>query len=252
MAKDSLLYGRYVDDIFGGAATTEILVQKAKQLTSLCTAGGFPLAKWNSNSSEFLRECLTEPPAEEVLPLDDCATNILGMKWLRHSDKLTFRTTLPPHQARITKRTILSKVSHLYDHIEIILPVIITSKIFLQKLWFYKLSWDESLPGSIVKKWLHIQEDLNNLNTITISRWLGIQEDPVLGIHGFSDASQQAMAAVLYIKTTTLTSHSTSSFLISKTKVAPLKRLSIPRLELGAAVLMKLGKHVLDNSRLPI
>ena len=45
MAKDSLFYGRYVDDIFGGAATKEILIQKAKQLTSLCTAGGFPLAK---------------------------------------------------------------------------------------------------------------------------------------------------------------------------------------------------------------
>ena len=72
-------------------------------------------------------------------------------------------------------------------------------------------------------------------------------------IHDFSDASQQAMAAVLYIKTTTHDSHSTSEFLISKTKVAPLKRLSIPRLELGAAVLLtKLAKHVLDHSRLPI
>ena len=50
MAKDSLLYRRYVDDIFGGAATKEILIQKAKQLTSLYTAGSFPLAKWNSNS----------------------------------------------------------------------------------------------------------------------------------------------------------------------------------------------------------
>ena len=74
-----------------------------------------------------------------------------------------------------------------------------------------------------------------------------------MGLHGFSDASQKAMAAVLYIKSKSLTAGSTSSFLISKTKVAPLKRLSIPRLELGAAVLLtKLAKHVLDTSKLPI
>ena len=72
-------------------------------------------------------------------------------------------------------------------------------------------------------------------------------------LHGFSDASQQAMAAVLYIKTKTLTSHSNSEFLMSKTKAAPLKRLSIPRLELGATVLLtNLAKHILNNSRLPI
>ena len=72
-------------------------------------------------------------------------------------------------------------------------------------------------------------------------------------LHGFSDVSQQAMAAVLYIKSISLTARSTLSFLISKTKVAPLKRLSIPRLELGAAVLLtKLAKHVLDNSKFPI
>ena len=80
LAIDSLLYGRHVDDIFGGAASKEILIEKAKQLTSLCTTSGFPLAKWNSNASEFLKEFLAEPPAKEAVPLDDCATNILGMK----------------------------------------------------------------------------------------------------------------------------------------------------------------------------
>ena len=244
MAKDSLLYGRYVDDIFGGAATKEILIQRAKPLTSLCTAGGFPLAKWNSNSSEFLKEFLSEPPATEAVPLDDYATNILGMKWLPHSDKFTFIMNLPPNQVMITKRIILSEVSQFYDPIGIVSPVIITSKI-LQELWLHKLFWDEPLPHSTVKKWLHIREDLTNLDKISIPRWLGIQENSFVELHGFSDASQQAIAAVLYIKTKTLTSHSTSDILISKTKVASLKRLSIPQLELGAAVLLtKLAKHV--------
>ena len=237
-----------MDDIFAADASKEILIEKDKQLTSLCTVVGFPLAKWNSNSSEFLKEFLAEPPAEEAVPLDDCATNILSMKWLPRSDKFTFKMNLPLKQEIVTKRIILLEVLKLYDPVGIISPVIITSKYLLQELWLHKISYDEPLPTSMVKKWLHIREDLTNLDTISIPRWLGIQEESVVELHGFSDASQRTMAAVLYIMSTSLTAGSTSSFLISKTEVAPLKRLSILRLELGAAVLLtKLAKHVLDN-----
>ena len=140
------------------------------------------------------------------------------MKWLPYSDKFTFKLNLPLKQKIVRKRIILLEVSQLYDPIRIISPVIITSKCLLQELWLHKISWDEPLPTSIVKKWLHIREDLTNLDTIFIPRRLGIQEESVVELHGFSDASQQAMAAVLYIKSTSLTDGSTSSFLISKKK----------------------------------
>ena len=167
LAIHSLLHGRYVNDIFDEATSKEILIEKTKKLTLLCTAGDLPLAKWNSNSSEFLKELLAEPPAEEAIPLDDCTTNILGIKWLPHSDKLTFKMNLPLKQEIFTKRIILSEVSQLYDPIGIISPVIVTSKCLLQELWLHKLSWDEPLPTLIVKKWLHIREDLTHLDTIS-------------------------------------------------------------------------------------
>ena len=109
LAIDSLLYGRYADDIFGGAASKEILIKKAKQLTSFCTAGGFPLAKWNSNSSEYLKEFLAEPPAEKVAPQDNCATNILGMKWLPHSE-LTLRKCHSPIFLRLCTQFLYGKI----------------------------------------------------------------------------------------------------------------------------------------------
>ena len=65
-----------MDDIFDVASSKEILIEKAKQLTSLCTAGGFILVKWNSNSSEFLKDFLAEPPAEEAVPEMEMAPSL--------------------------------------------------------------------------------------------------------------------------------------------------------------------------------
>ena len=101
-------------------------IQGNPQAVNLTLRGaGFSLAKWNSNSSEFLKESFAEPPAEK-LPLDDGATNILGMKWFPRSDKFTFKMNLPLNQQIVTNRIILSEVSQLYDLIGIVSPIIIT------------------------------------------------------------------------------------------------------------------------------
>ena len=102
----------------------------------------------------------------------------------------------------VTKRIILSDVSQLYDPIGIISSVKITSKCLLQELWLHKLSWDEPLPNSILKKGC-TSEKISP--TWILSLYQGDQEESVVELHGFSDASQQAMVPVLYIKSTSLT-----------------------------------------------
>ncbi|XP_011493816.1 PREDICTED: uncharacterized protein LOC105359038 [Ceratosolen solmsi marchali] len=54
LAIPSLKYGRYVDDIFGGADNLSQLVETATQLRDLCMAGGFLLAKWHSTNEEVI------------------------------------------------------------------------------------------------------------------------------------------------------------------------------------------------------
>jgi len=77
------------------------------------------------------------------------------------------------------------------------------------------------------------------LESVRIPRWTEQHQDnSILEIHGFADASNRAYAAVMYLRV----GHSSNDFRISlicaKTKVAPVKTLSIPRLELNAVVLL--------------
>ncbi|XP_071578843.1 uncharacterized protein [Temnothorax nylanderi] len=107
----------------------------------------------------------------------------------------------------------------------------------LQELWLHKLRWDEPLPSQLSSRWLTIRKELTSLSRISIPRWYNTWSTSSVEFHGFSDASQLAMAAVVYI-TVRSSNGATISLVCSKTKVAPLKRLTIPRLELSAALLL--------------
>ncbi|XP_014204706.1 uncharacterized protein LOC106636723 [Copidosoma floridanum] len=234
-----LTSGRYVDDIFGGAETPNELNEQALQLKELCMAGGFHLAKWHSNSPGFSYSNSSE---ESALSLDDCDAKVLGMVWKPLSENLTFQCTLKPLSQTPTKRTILSEISQIFDPLGIVAPVIIAAKLIIQELWLLKITWDTPIPDALAQRWLHIRDDLAKLSGVTVPRWLGAHPPSAVELHGFADASQDAMGAVIYlvIKSDSATS---SSFVCSKTKVSPLKRISIPRLELTAAlILAKLTK----------
>lgn len=71
------------------------------------------------------------------------------------------------------------------------------------------------------------------LESLRIPRWLGGgTATSSLEVHGFADASARAYAAVLYLKTIT-NGRNKVSLIAAKSKVAPLKPVSLPRLELS-------------------
>ncbi|XP_070169321.1 uncharacterized protein [Polyergus mexicanus] len=202
----------YVDDLLFGADDTTRIRQARDQLNSMLKRGGFVLRKWASNSPSLLEDIdradhglATKKPLAE-----DEQIKILGIGWNPTNDTFEFRVSLTDNVPE-TKRKILSAIAKFYDPLGWVTPVTITAKIFMQQLWRLKIDWDDVGLGS----------DTNHAE-----------------IHGFADASTYAYAACVYLKTISSAGNITTTLLVGKSKVAPLKPLSIPRLELSAAVLL--------------
>ncbi|XP_029671495.1 uncharacterized protein LOC115240471 [Formica exsecta] len=239
--------GRYVDNLFGGADTIQQAQDIVQELHKLCMAGGFLLQKWTSNHPAILQSIQSEKKinATSLQIEDDITVHALGLCWKPSNDTFHFTLQLSPTKV-MTKRAILSTIAKLFDPLGLLSPFIVRAKIIIQELWSIKLDWDDPLPPLISNRWTTFVEELKAMPSLTFPRWLGYKSNDDIEIHGFCDASQQAMSAVIYLKSISAKGEIQTNLVCSKTKVAPLKRLTIPRLELSGAVLLsKLVSHVL-------
>ncbi|GFT18515.1 uncharacterized protein TNCV_1708301 [Trichonephila clavipes] len=108
-----------------------------------------------------------------------------------------------------------------------------------------KLEWNDLLPAEEYREWQQFLVSLENINNIEIPRRILIAFPEVIEIHGFADASERCYGAAVYCKSKNLRSETLVRLITSKSRVAPIKSLTIPRLELCAAVLLaKLVKRV--------
>ncbi|GFX67978.1 DUF1758 domain-containing protein [Trichonephila clavipes] len=132
-------------------------------------------------------------------------------------------------------------------------PIVTKAKIFIQELWKIKLDWSEQLPPEAMEEWVNFYQKLAKVNNFKIPRCILLPATIRIEIHGFSDASERAYAAVVYIKCFNEAGQSQTRLLCSKSRVAPLKTLTIPRLELSAALLLsRLVKKVVPILQLSI
>ena len=164
----------------------------------------------------------------------------------------TFGSQLPiylPPLESITKRALVSDIARTFDALGLFSPSIIKAKILLQRLWEQKIDWDDAVPESIREAWSQMawRSELNMLTEKRIPRCYFPKEAKIIStqLHGFSDASELAYAGAVYLRMCDSEGNVHGSLVTSKTKVAPIKRLTIPRLELcGAHLLAQLLHHV--------
>ena len=231
----------YMDDFLRSERTASEAKTVRKGVTELLAKGGFRLVKWTSNSREVLESIPREEQAHPDLDFYGAhlpAEGALGVIWDAEQDSLGFR--FRDSETPATKRGVLKKTASIFDPLGIAAPFLVRAKILMQKLWMLQLDWDDELEGEERLEWNSWLEELPNLRQVCIDRCFlptGEQtgEKQILV---FCDASTSAFGAVAYLRATSsadMTNH--SSFLMSKTRVAPLKQLSIVRLELQAAVL---------------
>lgn len=231
----------YVDDALAGADSVEDAVELKNQLTKILSKGKFELAKWCSNKNIFYNS--EERAFLELVESEN--KSVLGLRWLPQQDQFCYKIEAIRPKKLWTKREVLSQIGRLYDPNGYISPVVVVPKMLIQKIWQEQTDWDDVIPNSILSAWEEFLSDLPQVSEIRIPRWIGTKAIWQSELHGFCDASEKAYAAVVYIKTFDTDGQVTVRLVQSKTKVAPLKKLTIPRLELcGAYLLAKLIESI--------
>ena len=165
----------------------------------------------------------------------------LGITWDSRLDVMAAQVQLPDKYVS-TKRGIVSDTAKSFDVLGWMAPFILRMKILFQSLWKEKIDWDTPLNEDLTAQHVQWRNELSILKNITLPRCYFSKATPSsLQLHGFSDASEKAYAAVVYIRATYDDGSVTSKLVMAKTRVAPLKTLSVPRLELyGAEMLSEL------------
>jgi len=231
----------YVDNILSSFAKEDSVLDYFRSARALMLDAGFNLRSWTSNN-ESVRNLAK---ANGVLDIDS-QTKVLGMLWDVVSDKLSYPVREIEIHDHVTKREILQQTSRIYDPLGLISPVTVRAKLLLQTLWQHKFDWDTPLPGEIQEKWIRLASDLDSViaNTTFTRHYFDCNaeqmENAGADLHIFVDASIHSYGAVAY-----LCNGNQSTLVMAKNRVAPLKKLTLPRLELMAAVVgSRLATHL--------
>lgn len=240
-AAETILKDFYVDDVSSGSHGIQSALKLQMDLIELLKQGGFMLKKWFSNSQELMDNVPEENRhnLEELVELIEKGVKTLGVFWNQKTDCFNFKVSSVKIKDQTNKRKIMSDVCKLFDPIGWLSPTTVVAKIFLQSLWSLKdIGWDDKLPDHKIDEWQKYRQQLSMVEKIQIPRWIHTGPAIKVEFHGFADASNLAYAAVIYTRIV-LADGSIHVYLIcSKTKVAPLKTITTPKLELCGCVLL--------------
>ena len=238
----------YVDDYLSGMDSIEAAKERIGFLCQELSNFGFELRKWASSHSELissLPEKLRESSEAKFMD-QDYKIKTLGLAWKPNADHFQFFSNFH-NSGSITTRQLLSDTAKLFDPVGWFGPIVIKFKILLQKLWTRGVDWDEKLPQDLLEEWIAIKVDLHHLHDFYLPRCI-LPPNTVESIqfHLFTDASELAYAAVLYARFVDSMGFVVVNVVAGKNRVAPIKTVSLPRLELCAA---HLGTKLLTKIR---
>ncbi|XP_030854473.1 uncharacterized protein LOC115929512 [Strongylocentrotus purpuratus] len=247
----------YVDDCLFSTPSVQRAVKLATDVTAACEGRGFHLTKWVCNEPEVMKTIPEKEKAKSVqdLSLDNknqVTERALGIIWSTSED--TFGVKIDLKAKPLTRRGILSTVSSVFDPLGCVSPVVLPAKQLLQTLCRSQLGWDAEIPSELMRKWLQWRTELPKLMQFKMERCLkpdGFAPQSVT-LHHFSDASEKGYGVVSYLRWEN-EDEVRMKFLTSKARVAPLKEVSIPRMELTAAnVAVRIDHMIKQELDIPI
>ncbi|XP_054279009.1 uncharacterized protein LOC128997397 [Macrosteles quadrilineatus] len=224
----------YVDNCMASFDDFSDLNQFVDQATSVMKDARFCLRSWEYTEIQSFKN-------------DSTLTPILGLNWNKNTDtiELDFENFAFKEPEIVTKRSILSFAHKLFDPIGITCPATLLPKILLQKTWESKIGWDDKVSEEIKLLFLDWAKQLEIFSNLKIPRYFGneIEGNISWTVHCFCDASQDAYAATVFLRGES-NGLVTVQLVQAKSRVAPVKKMTIPRLELLAATI---GARLTDN-----
>ena len=234
----------YVDDGLKSEDTVQKAVEVLTGAREICQRGGLRLHKIISNSCEVLErfpDSETSSITSAAVPSTQETPTIgrtLGLQWRTDTDTLGYRNDIEPGPS--TRRGILSTVASLYDPLGFLSPFVLRGKLILQEMCRDNLEWDDPLPERMISRWASWLLDLTGLSRVQIARCYvppSFGEVVKVELHHFSDASTIGYGQCSYLRLTDANGNVQCSLTAAKGRVTPLRPMTIPRLELQAAVL---------------
>ena len=240
----------YMDDFLKSVRTPQEAIKFYQKVRDILIKGGFKLTKWITSVEELkshIPETDRSTKVVKTFEAEPQSSSILGLNWNVDTDSLIVcRGTEQEVPAKITQRIVLSFVSAVFDPIRICSPFTIRMRFLLKSIWAAMgQAWDKELLAKHLKLFGDWCSELREIRTMSINRLYFENGCTNLRLHIFTDASEEAMCIVAYLQdqaTLKLT------YVIGKCRVALIRHMTIPKLELQAAVYgVRLRKQILNE-----
>ncbi|XP_044588714.1 uncharacterized protein LOC123267892 [Cotesia glomerata] len=238
----------YVDNLSTGTNSLTEILQLRDEIIQLVRKGGFELRQWASNHQHALDNFDQRTLDLDCAINDDPISKTLGIVWNSLTDEFIYTANSIDSSRKITKRTILSDIAKIFDPIGILGPIVLAAKTIIQECWKLKIHWDEAVPQELHLRWCKFAEQLPIIKDFSIERNILLPNATDIQLHGFCDASKVGYGACIYVRSMNKQGHVIVRLACSISRVAPIKDVTIPKLELcGALLLAKLYKDTLPS-----
>ncbi|XP_058811174.1 uncharacterized protein LOC131676064 [Topomyia yanbarensis] len=264
-AVTAIVENHYVDDYLDSFETVNEAAEVVKDVIHVHSMGGFGIRHFRSNSPKLLQEIgenTPDEPKDLMLERGGTSESVLGMTWNPADDCFSYSFNLRDDLRQIlnelhvpTKREVLKVVMSLFDPLGLVSHFLIHAKVIIQSTWTSGIGWDDPIDAELYQKWCKWVELFPKLNELKIPRCYfstSPSKNYELQAHTFVDASDVAYSCAVYFRI--VLNNSIKMVLVgAKSKVAPIKTLSTPRLELKAAILgLRFVTTLLENHTLAV
>ena len=241
----------YVDDCLRSVSSVDEAKKIVEDVKHVLQEGGFNLTKFVTNDEEVLKMIKEEDRAKEIKEFgEEVVSKALGIRWEVGED--VFKIKVDVKEQEVTRKSMLSVVASMYDPLGLVSPCIITGRMLFQEATRLQLKWDEEVPEHIAVRWKQWLNEMGELDEVSFPRCMK-KEGVAYEIHNFSDASEKGYGCCSYLKSILEDGTVHVSLIMSKAKVCPMKHVTIPRLELQAALLSaQMNEMIREQLDIPI